>query len=96
MASLSPASEVALRRCRAALDAMYGDAHPEPDYDVAVFLKSLPDIRSPRLEMDRLAILRAAMLDETGAFFDVLPYDATAYRERSPRMREIRTDGFSV
>jgi predicted nucleotidyltransferase len=94
-----------LSRFRAALDEMYGDriervvlygsrargdAQPDSDYDVAVFLKELPD-RWP--ELRRLAHLRVELIDETGAFFDVFPYPAEAYGERSPLMGEIRRDG---
>jgi predicted nucleotidyltransferase len=94
-----------LKRFRALLQGMYGnqierivlfgshargDAHADSDYDVAVFLKSLPDRWA---ELDRLAKLRVDMLDETGIFFDVKPYLASAYQERSPLMREIRNEG---
>ncbi|HYP58020.1 MAG TPA: nucleotidyltransferase domain-containing protein [Beijerinckia sp.] len=67
-----------------------GDARPDSDYDVAVFLKSLPDRWA---ELDRLAKLRVDFLDETGAFFDAKPYPNTAYLERSPLMHEIRLEG---
>jgi uncharacterized protein len=103
-----PNDDPILSRFRAALDEMYGDriarvvlygsrargdAQPDSDYDVAVFLKELPD-RWP--ELDRLAKLRVEFIDETGAFFDVFPYPATAYAERSPLMREIRRDGLEL
>lgn len=70
-----------LARFRAAVDEMYGnqldrvvlfgsrargDAHEDSDYDVAIFLKTLPDRWA---ELDRLADLRVRFLDETGAFF---------------------------
>lgn len=97
-----------LARFRAALDEIYGnridrvvlfgsrargDARPDSDYDVAVFLKELPD---RWLELDRLADLRVRFLDDTGAFFDAKPYPATAYRERSPLMHEIRHEGVGL
>jgi predicted nucleotidyltransferase len=97
-----------LSRFRAALDEMYGDrlervvlfgsrargdAHSDSDYDVAVFLRDLRD-RWP--EMDRLADLRVKLIDDTGAFFDVLPYATAAYADRSPLMREIRLDGLDL
>jgi uncharacterized protein len=103
-----PNDDPILSRFRAALDEMYGDriervvlygsrargdAQPDSDYDVAVFLKELPD-RWP--ELDRLAKLRVELIDETGAFFDVFPYPAAAYAERSPLMREIRRDGLEL
>jgi predicted nucleotidyltransferase len=100
-----PADDPVLQRFGAALHALYGeridrvvlfgsrargDWHEDSDYDVAVFLKSLPDRWR---ELDRLADLRADFLDETGAFFDAKPYAASAYHERTPLMREIRRDG---
>jgi predicted nucleotidyltransferase len=103
-----PTDDPLLRRYRAALDAVYGDridrvvlfgsrargdAHGESDYDVAVFLKSMPDRWK---ELDRLADLGAEFLDETGEFFDARPYVAAAYQERTPLMREIRRDGLDL
>lgn len=97
-----------LARFRAALDEIYGnqidrvvlfgsrargDARPDSDYDVAVFLKELPDRWR---ELDRLADLRVRFLDDTGAFFDAKPYPATAYRERSPLMHEMRREGVGL
>jgi predicted nucleotidyltransferase len=94
-----------LIRFRRALDEIYGDridrvvlfgsrargdARADSDYDVAVFLTSLPDRWK---ELDRLATLRVSMIDATGAFFDAKPYPASAYSERSPLMHEIRLDG---
>lgn len=94
-----------LVRVRQALGEMYGDqierivlfgsrargeARPDSDYDVAVFLRSLPDRWA---ELDRLAALRVRLIDETGAFLDAKPYPASAYTERSPLMGEIRHDG---
>jgi predicted nucleotidyltransferase len=70
-----------------------GEADEDSDYDVAVFLKSLPD----RWEaLDRLARLRVQYLGDTGAFFDAKPYVASAYAERTPLMREIRREGLDL
>jgi len=60
---------------------------------VAGFLKDLED---RWVELDGLANLRVSFLDETGAFFDAKPYPATAYRERSPIMHEIRPEGIDL
>ncbi|MBZ6384145.1 nucleotidyltransferase domain-containing protein [Sphingomonas sanguinis] len=70
-----------------------GDARPSSDYDVAVFLTSLPDRWA---ELDRLADLRVRFLDETGAFFDAKPYPASAWRDSSPLMHEIRREGVEL
>src|SRR5436305_264276 len=76
------AHDPVLERLRAALKEMYGDrleravlfgsrangsARSDSDYDVAVFLKTLPDRWT---ELDRLAKLRVDLLDETDAFVD--------------------------
>ena len=68
-------------------------ARSDSDYDVAVFLKTLPDRWA---ELDKLAKLRVDLLDETDAFVDPKPYPAEAYRERSPRMHEIRRHGLEL
>jgi predicted nucleotidyltransferase len=97
-----------LMRFRAALDEIYGarlervvlfgsrargEARLDSDYDVAVFLKSLPDRWT---ELDRLADLRVRFIDDTGAFFDAQPYPAAAYRDQTPLMHEIRRDGLDL
>ena len=97
-----------LKQFRAALDEVYGarlarvvlfgsrargDQRPDSDYDVAVFLKEIPDRWA---ELDRLAGLRVKFIDETGAFFDAKPYSLAAYRERSPLMHEIRREGIDL
>ncbi|MGC8491899.1 MAG: nucleotidyltransferase domain-containing protein [Syntrophobacteraceae bacterium] len=97
-----------LARFRAALEDIYGerlervvlfgsrargDEQPGSDYDIAVFLKSLPDRWA---ELDRLADLRVKFIDETGVFFDVLPYLSAANRERTPLMHEIREEGLDL
>ena len=70
-----------------------GDARADSDHDVAVFLSALPDRWA---ELDRLADLRVRFLDETEAFFDAKPYPATAWRDATPLMHEIRRDGLEL
>jgi predicted nucleotidyltransferase len=102
-----------LKRFRAALDEMYGerlervmlfgsrargDARPDSDYDVAVFLKDLKagDLANRWRELDRLADLRSKILYETDVFIDAKAYHAAAYRDRTSLMREIRRDGVDL
>ena len=93
---------------RRALDEMYGnqldravlfgsrargDARPDSDYEVAVFLHGMADRFA---EMDRLADLGTNICDETGEFVHAMPYGAATYAERSPLMHEIRKDGLDL
>jgi predicted nucleotidyltransferase len=97
-----------LARYRAALDAMYGnqiervvlfgsrargDARPDSDYDVAVFLRDMSDRFA---ELYRLADLSTDILGDTGEFVHAMPYRAGAYDERTPLMREIRREGVEL
>ena len=100
-----------LAKFRTALAEMYGDrlervvlfgsrarghAQPDSDYDVAVFLKGLNAPSDCWAELHNLADLRVKFIDENGVFFDVKPYPAGAYRERSPLMHEIRREGLDL
>ena len=109
MPSMQSVNDPILKRFRAALDEMdgerlervvlfgsraRGDAREDSDYDVAVFLNDLTD-RWP--ELDRLADLSTAILDETGEFIHAMPYRAGSYNdERMPLMHEIRADGIDL
>jgi uncharacterized protein len=100
-----------LAKFRAALAEMYGDrlervvlfgsrargdARPDSDYDVAVFVNGMNGSSERWAELHRLAALRVKLIDETGAFFDAKPYPAGMYRERSPLMHEIRREGLDL
>jgi predicted nucleotidyltransferase len=108
MATTAPNDPI-LKRFRAAVAEIYGDrlervvlfgsrargdAQPDSDYDVAVFLRDMPD---RFVEMDRLADLSTAILDETGGFIHAMPYQAGFYNDaRMPLMHEIRADGIDL
>lgn len=71
-----------------------GDAEPDSDYDIAVFLRDMPDRLA---EMNRLADLGTTILDETGGFVHALPYGAGFYNDaHMPLMHEIRTEGIEL
>jgi hypothetical protein len=71
-----------------------GDAHPESEYDIAVFLHDLTDLAA---EMNRLADLVTDILYEGGSFIHAMPYRAGFYNdERMPLMHEIRADGIDL
>ena len=67
-----------------------GDHHADSDYDVAVFLRTLPDRWAER---KRLAHLRVTLLEKTGEFLDMKSYLATEWPDRTPLMGEIRREG---
>jgi uncharacterized protein len=94
-----------LTRFRAALDRVYGnrvervvlfgsrargDARPDSDYDVAVFLKDIADRWD---EVDRIADIATDIMDETGEFVHAMPYRAETYRDRTPLMHVVRGEG---
>jgi len=97
-----------LKRLRAALDQAYGDriervvlygsrargdAHPESDYDVAIFLRDFSDRWR---EMDQIIPIVTDILYEDEAFIHAMPYAAGAYREHTPLMGEIRREGVDL
>jgi uncharacterized protein len=98
----------ALARFRAALGDIYGDqiervvlfgsrargdARPDSDYDVAVFLKNFHDRWS---EVDRLIPVVTDILYDDGAFIHAMPYREGAYRDRTPLMHEMRREGLDL
>ena len=70
-----------------------GDARPDSDYDIAVFLKDYAD---RWIEADTIAAITTDILSETGAFIHAMPYRAEQYNERSPLMHEIRREGLDL
>ena len=97
-----------LTRFRAALDAAYGariervvlfgsrargDARPDSDYDVAVFLR---DYRSFGREIEPLASIETEILSDTGALISALPLPAGSYNNRTGLMHEMRREGIDL
>jgi uncharacterized protein len=70
-----------------------GDARPDSDYDVAVFLRDMPDRAR---ELNRLADIATDLLYDVGGVVHAMPYRAGAYNERTPLMQEIRADGVDL
>jgi predicted nucleotidyltransferase len=70
-----------------------GDAQPDSDYDIAVF------IHEPESFGDdawRLAEIGTDILYDTGAVINALPFRAGAYRDRTGLMSELRRDGIDL
>jgi uncharacterized protein len=97
-----------LRKYRAALDDLYGDriervvlfgsrargdARPDSDYDVAVFLKDMPDVWA---EMRRLVDLKIALRDSDDVDVQFIPFEAGSWAKRTLLMHGLRTDGLDI
>jgi predicted nucleotidyltransferase len=97
-----------LARFRTALDDVYGeriervvlfgsrargDAPPDSDYDVVVFLKDLDGFGK---EAGRIAEIETDILIATGAIINALPLQAGSYRDRTGLMQELRRDGLDL
>ncbi len=100
-----PQSSPALTRFRAAVAEIYGarldrvvlfgsrargDAKPDSDYDVAVFIKDAGGFGD---ESARLAAVTTDILLDTGAVISATPFPCGAYRKRTGFMHELRKDG---
>ncbi len=70
-----------------------GDARPDSDYDVAVFIKDTGTFSD---ESARLAAVSTDILFDTGAVISATPFPAGAYRERTGFMHEHRKDGLDL
>jgi predicted nucleotidyltransferase len=107
MPTVSTADPV-LVRFRQALDEIYGtklervvlfgsrargDARPDSDYDIAVFLSRSDSFGR---EAARLAAIETDILYDTGVIINALPFPAGAYRERTGLMSELRRDGVDL
>jgi predicted nucleotidyltransferase len=67
-----------------------GEARPDSDYDIAVFLKEAGSFWK---ESGRLADIGTDILYDTGAVINALPLRAGLGREHGPLTRELARDG---
>lgn len=70
-----------------------GDAKPDSDYDVAVFIRDAGTFTD---ESARLAAVSTDILSDMGAVVSATPFPAGAYRERTGFMHELRKDGLDL
>ena len=106
---MRPGDDPILKRFRATLEKIYGarlervvlygsrargEARPDSDYDVAVFLRDMPDRIA---ELYRLADLSTAILEDGGEFIHAMVYPAGFYNDpRVPLMYAIRAEGIDL
>jgi uncharacterized protein len=69
-----------------------GDATEDSDYDVAVFLRDMPNRWA---EWDRLTRLAIPFMDED-VVIQVVPFRTSDFDRRTPIMHEIRKDGLTL
>ena len=97
-----------LRRFRAELNKVYGDkiervvlfgsrargdARPDSDYDIAVFLNELTNFDK---EAGRIAEIEIDILNDAGAVINTMPFSAGAHNRRTGLMRELRREGLDL
>ena len=70
-----------------------GEARPDSDYDVMVFLR---DYRGLWDELQPLSRLAVEIFDRTGAIVNFLPAPARDYARKTGFMHEIRSEGRPV
>ena len=70
-----------------------GDARPDSDYDIAVFLHERESFGE---ESGRLAEIETDILFDTGAVINALPLHAGSYAKRTGFMSELRRDGIDL
>ena len=70
-----------------------GDARPDSDYDIALFLNGPVDTWQ---ELDPIVAIQLASLDATGADIHTIPLSAESWTKRTPLMHEIRKDGRDI
>ena len=105
---IDPKADPVLARFRSAVDAIYGDrlervvlfgsrargeARPDSDYDMAVFIREPASFTD---ECTRLAEATTDMLFDTGADISAMPFPAGAWRDRTGFMHELRKDGLDL
>jgi len=97
-----------LKSYRLALEAIYGgrleravlfgsrargDARPDSDYDVAVFIKGYTDLGK---EADALSGIELDILENTGAVINSMPFREGEYDKSTSFMQEVRQDGLEL
>lgn len=105
---MANANPLVLSKFRSALDTLYGkriervvlygsrargDARPDSDYDVAVFLE---DLDNRWAEADRIAIAASYITTETGEVIHAIPYQIGSFKERTRLMHALMRAGIDL
>lgn len=105
---LDPKDDPVLKRFRAELERVYGDklarvvlfgsrargdARPDSDYDVAVFLKESDGFWD---ETGRLAEIEVDLIAREDAIVHALPFFVGDYERRTLFMRDVRQEGVDI
>jgi len=108
IAQSGPLTDPVLARLHTALATLYGDrleravlfgsrargdARPDSDYDVAVFLHDYHGLWD---EAGLLSDVATDILYDTGAVITPIPFPAGSHRERTVLMGEIRREGIDI
>ena len=70
-----------------------GDSRPDPDYDIAIFLKDRFVFWE---ESGALALIETDILYDTGAIINSLPLQSRSYDQETSFMVELRRDGVEL
>jgi predicted nucleotidyltransferase len=70
-----------------------GDARPDSDYDISVFIREPERFNN---EAARLAAAATDILYDTGAVINALHFRAGAWQKRTGFMAEVRRDGVDL
>ena len=70
-----------------------GDARPDSDYDIAVFLRNAGSFYE---ETGRLSDIGVDILLDTGAVISALPFGEGEWRKRTSFMHEVRREGIDL
>lgn len=105
---MRPTDDPVLKRFRADLAKAYGerldrvvlfgsrargDARPDSDYDVAVFLKTS---RGFGRESRAIAEIEADILIDAGAVISAMPFDSVAIADQTGFMETVRREGVDL
>lgn len=73
-----------------------GDAEPDSDYDVAVFIHGMNSLDDRLIEVGRLWEIERTITNSDGPALEIIPLRARSWSERTPFMSELRHKGIDL